>query len=141
MRVHLRVAASCFLLAGIALAVVAVAAPALFARLALSIRVDDAAEAELAGTALGLTGRFMAIGAAIFVVPALATGWGVWTRRAWARLTGSALAAMLVVQFPAGTVVGAYLLWVLLSRRSEPWFDREDDLSEGATPKAPRPAD
>lgn len=71
-----------------------------------------------------MTGRFLAIGAAILALPSLVTGWGVWTRRRWARLVGTALAAVLVVQVPVGTVIGAYLLWVLLSRRSEPWFDR-----------------
>jgi hypothetical protein len=125
MRVHLRIAAAFFGAVGVALIAIALLAPPLFSRLALTLPVDDPAQAELTSTALGLTGRFMAIGAALFALPALATGWGVWTRRSWARLTGSALAAMVVIQFPVGTVIGGYLLWVLLSRRSEPWFEPE----------------
>lgn len=127
MRTHLRIAAGLFLLAGAILIFAAVAAPSTFDTFAASVRDSPQDGAELGATALGFTGRLLGILAAVFALPCLACGWGVLTRRKWSRLLGSALAAIAVVQVPVGTVIGAYLLWVLLSKRSEPWFEKTPD--------------
>jgi len=124
MRLHLRIAASLFLAAGLLLAVSAASSSWLFDRFAAHIAATDDETAQLGAAAVGLTGRFLATGSAVLFIPVAATGWGILTRRRWARLTGIVFAAILVVFIPVGTVIGAYLLWVLLSTRSEAWFDR-----------------
>ncbi len=124
MRVHLRIAASLFLAAGLLLAVSAASSSWLFDRFAAHIAAADDETAQLGAAAVGLTGRFLATGSAVLFIPVAATGWGILTRRRWARLTGIVFAAIVVVFVPIGTVIGAYLLWVLLSTKSEAWFDR-----------------
>jgi hypothetical protein len=72
-----------------------------------------------------VTGRAVAIGAGILALPSLVCGWGLLRRRGWARWLGICLAAVAVVAIPVGTIVGGYVLWVLLSERFEPWFDAD----------------
>jgi hypothetical protein len=123
MRIHLRIAASLFLTAGLLLVLVAASSPWLFDRFAAGVAASSDEAAQLGAAAVGLTGRFLAIGAAALTLPVAATGWGLLAHRRWARLTGIVFSAILVVLFPFGTLVGAYLLWVLLSARSEAWFE------------------
>jgi hypothetical protein len=66
----------------------------------------------------------LTIGSAILAPLCAGTAWGILRHRSWARLLGSALSAVLVLVIPVGTLVGGYLLWVLLSRHSEAWFER-----------------
>lgn len=127
MRTHLRIAAALLLFAGGVLTVSAMLAPWLFDAFAATIRESPDEGAELGAAALGLTGRLLSVISAVFAVSCLACGWGILKRKRWSRIAGSALAAIFLLYLPVGTIVGAYLLWVLLSTRSEPWFDGEEE--------------
>lgn len=129
MRTHLLLTATLFLLAGLACGVAAVAAPFLFAAAADAVAAADAEGAALGAALLGLTGRAAALVAAGLAVPCLLCAWGVFRHRPWARWLAIALGAIALVQVPVGTVGGAYVLWVMLSRRFEPWFEGGGDVS------------
>jgi len=75
--------------------------------------------------AVGVIG---AIGTAVFViilvfsVPSIIAGWGLLNFRPWARVLGIVLAALGLLNFPIGTAIGGYGLWVLLNRETEAMF-------------------
>jgi hypothetical protein len=55
-------------------------------------------------------------------LPGLVVGIGLTKFRRWARLGGVVLSALNLLNFPLGSALGAYGLWVLLSKESEPLF-------------------
>lgn len=123
MRTHLHLSATLFFLAGAFFAGAALLAPSLFnaAASAMAASGDDAADIGVA--LIAWTGRTVAIGGAILALPSLVCGWGLVRHRPWSRWLGILLAAVAVVQVPVGTIVGGYVLWVLLSARFEAWFE------------------
>lgn len=123
MRAHLYVAAVLFLLSGVLLAGAAFSAPILFDSAASSIADGGGKDAVLGATALRATGQAVTLAAGIFALPCLICGAAMLTRRGWVRWPGIALAATALVFFPLGTLAGAYVLWVLLARRFEWWFE------------------
>jgi hypothetical protein len=125
MRAHLYVTAGTFLLAGALLAGAALLAPSLFNEAAEGAAGAGDEEAAIGAAILEITGRAITIAGAALSLPCLICGAGILARRGWSRWIGIPLAAVALVQFPVGTVMGAYLMWVLLATRFEPWFDRE----------------
>ncbi len=123
MRTHLRIIAAFFLLAGVLCAATALLAPAIFTAAATVVEESGDDGADLGATVLTLTGRGLAVGGAVFALPCLVCAWGLIRRRPWSRWLGIFLAALMVTQVPIGTVMGGYILLVLLSRRFEPWFE------------------
>lgn len=69
----------------------------------------------IAGTAV------MAV-ALLLAVPGLVAGIGLLYFKPWARILGVILSAINLLGFPVLTIVGAYALWVLLSKDSEHLF-------------------
>jgi hypothetical protein len=47
----------------------------------------------------------------------LGSGWGLRALRPWARVPAVVLAAIGLLGFPIGTLINAYILWLLLSRK------------------------
>ena len=79
---------------------------------------DPTATALLAGV-----GGVIAAVLLIVSAPGLIGGLGLLTRRSWARAYGIALAAVLLLWFPLGTILGAYTLYVLLQPETSSYFD------------------
>jgi len=59
---------------------------------------------------------------AVVSLPGLVVGIGLTKFRRWARTGGVVISALNLLNFPFGTALGAYGLWVLLSKESEPLF-------------------
>ena len=57
----------------------------------------------------------LAIGA--LSIAYLACGWGLRTLKPWARMPAAVLAVIGLLGFPIGTLINAYILWLLLSRK------------------------
>lgn len=88
--------------------------------------------AGLLGSALlGATGVLLALLFAAFGAADLVIASGIAKGRPWARFAGSAMAALLLVAVPVGTVLGAIALQGLLGRDARDWF---------AAPRISRPA-
>ena len=70
------------------------------------------------------------IGGAVFVIllilslPSIIAGIGLLKYRPWARILTIVLSAIDLLNVPIGTAIGIYGLWVLLSRETEPLFQR-----------------
>ena len=63
---------------------------------------------------LSIVGGVGAIFFTVLAVPGLIAGVGLLKRQSWARILALVLAILGLVNFPIGTAVGIYALWVLL---------------------------
>jgi hypothetical protein len=87
--------------------------------------VGAAAESEEALVAIpimGIAGSFAAAMLLILGLPGLIGGWGLLNYRSWARILVIVLSALNLLNFPIGTLLGIYGLWVLFNKESERLF-------------------
>ena len=80
-------------------------------------------DAALAIPIIGIAGSVMIGVIAVLCLPGLVAGVGLLYFKPWARVLGIVLAAVCLIGFPWLTILGAYGLWVLLSKDSEHLFD------------------
>ncbi len=92
----------------------------------------------LAGTVRA--GRFNAMIVLLVVlylglgVLAIVAGRGIRALQPWARMTGIVLAAIGLLGFPVGTLINAYVLWLLLSQKGKRIFQEDYQAIVAATP-------
>ena len=67
----------------------------------------------------GFLGLFLGARAALGIV----AGWGLLTLRPWARILMIVLAILGLFNFPVGTALGVYTLWVLFSNEGAALFN------------------
>jgi hypothetical protein len=83
-----------------------------------------AAGDRTAFTVLGIIASAVALLLAAFGLPGIAVGLGLLARKAWARVLAIVIAALGLVNFPVGTLVGVYAIWVLLQDAGGGYFSR-----------------
>ena len=71
---------------------------------------------------LALVGGSIGGVGALFSVPGIIAGWGLLERRNWARILAIVFAGLNALNFPVGTLIAAYVIWVLLQRSAEAYF-------------------
>jgi hypothetical protein len=86
-------------------------------------------DAAIAIPVLGFAGTALAAFLGIFSLPSLITGYGLLNFKPWARIVGIILSAISLINIPIGTIVGAYGLWVLLSKETERLFNTNPAVS------------
>lgn len=84
--------------------------------------VSGDADAASAIPVIGLTGIAVVVFLACWSLPGVIVGIGLYRFRPWARIGGIVVSVLALVGFPFGTMLGAYGLWVLLSRDAEHLF-------------------
>lgn len=86
--------------------------------------VDAAAgpDAAIAMPILGLTGAALSTFLLMLSLPALVTGIGLLQKRSWARIAGIVISLLNLFNFPFGTLLGVYGLWVLFAKDTEQVF-------------------
>jgi hypothetical protein len=75
--------------------------------------------------AMIITGTVATVVASLFVIfsiPSIIGGIGVLKRREWGRIVTIVLSAIHLLNFPIGTIVGAYSIWALLNEQSKSYF-------------------
>jgi len=60
---------------------------------------------------------------AALALPGLAAGYGLLTRKPWARVLAIVVGILGLLNFPIGTAIGLYSLWVLFPSRAANYFD------------------
>ncbi|MBI2221591.1 MAG: hypothetical protein HYU53_10335 [Acidobacteria bacterium] len=80
-------------------------------------------DAAIAVPILGIAGTALGAVLLLFSLPGLVTGWGLLKLRPWARILGIVLGVICLINFPIGTAVGIYGLWVLLTKETERLFN------------------
>jgi hypothetical protein len=78
---------------------------------------------------MGALGGIIMLIALVISIPGIIVGWGLITYKSWARVLGIILSALHLLNFPFGTAVGIYGLWVLLN-------DQTRAILEGGAPPA-----
>ena len=63
---------------------------------------------------LSVVGGIGALFFTILAIPGLLAGYGLLKRKSWARILAIVLAVFGLVNFPIGTIISVYALWVLL---------------------------
>jgi hypothetical protein len=71
---------------------------------------------------LTLVALFVGALMALLALPGIIAGYGLLKRRSWGRVVGIVIAALNVVNFPVGTIIGLYALWVLLQNSAGDYF-------------------
>ena len=96
----------------------------------VSVAADDPEATAIAVPILGTVGTAIGVFILIISLPDIVAGIGLLERRPWARILGIVLSLLGLLNFPFGTAVGAYGLWVLFSPETEALF-------RGAPPPPP----
>ncbi len=69
---------------------------------------------------IGGIGAFLTVASAA----GIAAGWGLLDRRPWARTLAVVLACLALIDFPFGTALGIYTLWVLFSAGADVEYEQ-----------------
>jgi len=78
-------------------------------------------EAE-AGLILTVVGIFVGVILVALALPGIIAGYGLLKRKSWGRMLAIIVAILGLLNFPLGTAVGIYSLWVLLPEDAAPYF-------------------
>jgi hypothetical protein len=129
MQTHVKVLAVLFIVLSALGVLVALGVMAMFAGAAGIVGATaEGEDAAVAMPIIGLTGSFLTIFLLVVSLPGLITGFGLLSLRPWARILGIVLSAINLINFsffPIGIVMGAYGLWVLLSKDTEHLFENQ----------------
>lgn len=81
---------------------------------------------------LSVVGTTVGVLLALLALPGMVAGYGLWRRRPWGRYLAIVVGIFNLVNFPIGTVIGAYTLIVLLQNGAEVYFgDQRYELRQG----------
>lgn len=76
---------------------------------------------------LTVVGTSLGVLLALLAVPGMVAGYGLLRRRAWGRYLAIVVGIFNLVNFPIGTVIGAYTLIILLQNGAEAYFSNSQD--------------
>lgn len=88
--------------------------------------VGIAAGGAEGGALIGGLGFAFALFIAVLGLPSLVCGWALLNYKPWARTLGIILSALQLANFPFGTALGGYGLWVLLNDESRRMLEAGD---------------
>ncbi|HSR50771.1 MAG TPA: hypothetical protein VLV83_08065 [Acidobacteriota bacterium] len=98
----------------------------------VGIAEPDAQDAAQAVPILALLGGFLFFTMAVLSLPSLLVGIGLLKWRTWGRILGIVISLLNLLNFPLGTALGVYGLWVLLQPESEGLFNGEGPVHQPA---------
>lgn len=75
-----------------------------------------------AALATGTCGMMLGGFLILISAPSIIAGIGLQKRKQWARILTIVLAILNILNFPIGTAIGAYSLWVLLNDQAKSYF-------------------
>ncbi len=71
---------------------------------------------------LGTVGTFIGLLMAALAIPGMIAGWGLLKRKNWGRVLGIIVGIFSLMNFPLGTAIGVYTLYVLLQEEAPAYF-------------------
>jgi hypothetical protein len=75
---------------------------------------------------LGIIGTIAVLFFAVLALPGILAGYGLLKRQRWGQILGIVVGALSLVNFPMGTLIGIYTLWVLLQEAATGYFAPEE---------------
>jgi len=113
MNIHVKVVAVLHILSGVLGLIAAVVIFAVFGVAGgIVISQGERGVAAIIGIVALLIGGFLAV----LALPEILGGWGLLAQKQWARVLVIVLGILHLANFPFGTALGVYTLWVLLSK-------------------------
>jgi hypothetical protein len=76
-------------------------------------------------TILSIVATALSIFLCLLALPSILAGIGLLMRKNWARILAIVVGILNLVNFPIGTLIGAYTLWVLLQESAQAYFAHE----------------
>ena len=124
MKQHVSILGVLYIAFGVLGMVTAVGMLALFGGAAgiVSMVSEQVPDAAIAVPILGVLAVVLFTIIAVLSIPGLAVGIGLVKFQSWARIGGLILSALNLLNFPFGTALGFYGLWVLLNKETEAAF-------------------
>jgi hypothetical protein len=71
---------------------------------------------------LGIVGTGVGVLLGILAVPGIVAGFGLLARKVWARYLAIVVGVLNLINFPIGTLIGLYTLWVLMQESAADYF-------------------
>lgn len=124
MQTHVKVLGWLFLISAIMFGLLALFAPAFLGFLSTVVGRSGDPDAEVGQFVLGFAGLVAGIMFTVFALLPAICGLGLLSFKPWARVMGIIMSAISLVEFPLGTIVGVYGLWVLFNKETEALFKR-----------------
>ena len=124
MELHVKILAVFHLVFGVLGLIVALAVLLIFGAAAgvAGVAAVEEPDAWIAMPILGIVGSALLLVVLTLSILGIITKLGLLKFRPWARILGIVLSVVGLINFPFGTVLGIYGLWVLLSRETERLF-------------------
>ena len=122
MHTHVKVIGALNVVLGAFGLLIAVATMLIFGGATWLVGATGGPDAATAIPILGLTGAALSTFLLVLSLPALVIGIGLLQRRAWARVAGIVISLLNLFNFPFGTLIGVYGLWVLFAKDTERVF-------------------
>ena len=88
----------------------------------VSMVAQQEPDAAMAAPILGIVGVGVFALIMLLSIPGVVIGIGLVKFKEWARILGLVLSALNLLNFPFGTILGGYGLWVLLNKETEALF-------------------
>jgi hypothetical protein len=104
------------------LGAVALAGVFAFSGTIIGLAGENDPDALVALSILGAVGAGLVVLFFVLSLPGIAAGWGLLNFKSWARILTIVLSALNLLNFPVGTAIGAYGLWVMLNQETEAMF-------------------
>lgn len=82
---------------------------------------------------LGFIGTIAASAMLLLAVPSIVAGIGVLQRREWGRVIALIVGAISLLDFPLGTALGVYTLWLLMDNETRLLFAGPASVQPGAS--------
>src|SRR5687768_8310879 len=79
-------------------------------------------DATNAAAILTMVALFVAALMALLALPGMIAGYGLLKKRSWARMLAIIISVLNLVNFPIGTIVGLYAMWVLFQQAASDYF-------------------
>jgi len=117
MRVHVPIVAWLMIVSHVLFLLVACFVFALLAGIGVAVGEAEAARV------LTIVATLVAGLLALLALPGLAAGIGLLARQKWARILAIVVAVLGLLNFPIGTLIGAYAIWVLLQDAATAYFE------------------
>jgi hypothetical protein len=98
---------------------------ALFGGIAGIVGMNGSADdVAVAVPILGGIGGLILVFSMIVSIPGIIAGVGLLSYRPWARILGIIISILDLIQFPFGTIIGFYGIWVLFSNQTVALFEQ-----------------
>ena len=123
MTTHVKVLGALFILFGALYVLMAFGSSMIMGMVAALVGSQGGDDAAVGASVLGLAGAALFFVLLCIGIPGIIAGIGLLKFKRWARILGIVLSAIRLIEFPFGTILGIYGLWVLFNKETEALFE------------------